>query len=448
MKFITNNNNTYFIDPKGRVTLENFTPNNYSSNNNIEFVELTNEDIKLQLANLKQLTLEVTDACNLSCTYCAYGEFYCDYDQRKNTNLQYEKAIKIIDFLNDYWNSELNMSNRKNVYISFYGGEPLLNIKLIRKIINYVKNIKNQSRFYTFSMTTNGMLLDKHIDYLVENDFNLLVSLDGDYNNNVYRVDKKGRSSFKKITDNIELVSQKYPVFFDTNINFNAVLHNKNSVAEIYSFFKDKYNKIPSISELNDMGIRPDKKKQFLDTHKNYYESLSQTNNPLEIEKEMFIKSNTYQTLSTYIHRYSGFVFDDYNDLIFGKSDKLIPTGTCIPFSKRMYITVNGKILPCERIGQQFALGTITNDKIELDIPMIVAKYNNYLNKIKTQCTQCYVARACTMCIFNIDSIENKCSCNNFTNSKNFVMDIASQVEFLEHNPLDYAKIMNEIIID
>lgn len=36
---------------------------------------------------------------------------------------------------------------------------------------------------------------------------------------------------------------------------------------------------------------------------------------------------------------------------------KTIPTGTCIPLVKRMFVTVTGKILPCERIGQQFALG-------------------------------------------------------------------------------------------
>jgi hypothetical protein len=43
--------------------------------------------IEYQLANLRQLTFEITDACNLKCKYCAYGEFYNDYDKREDKKL-------------------------------------------------------------------------------------------------------------------------------------------------------------------------------------------------------------------------------------------------------------------------------------------------------------------------------------------------------------------------
>ena len=35
-----------------------------------------------QLTNIRHIGFEVTDACNLTCTYCAYGKLYSDYDQR------------------------------------------------------------------------------------------------------------------------------------------------------------------------------------------------------------------------------------------------------------------------------------------------------------------------------------------------------------------------------
>lgn len=38
--------------------------------------ELSERHVIYELANLKQLTFEVTDACNLKCKYCGYGEFY------------------------------------------------------------------------------------------------------------------------------------------------------------------------------------------------------------------------------------------------------------------------------------------------------------------------------------------------------------------------------------
>jgi sulfatase maturation enzyme AslB (radical SAM superfamily) len=45
---------------------------------------LNSEHISHALANLPQLVFEVTDACNLKCKYCGYGEFYGNYDSRGN----------------------------------------------------------------------------------------------------------------------------------------------------------------------------------------------------------------------------------------------------------------------------------------------------------------------------------------------------------------------------
>ena len=42
--------------------------------------DLTALDVKRQLANLKQLTFEVTNICNLNCRYCGYGDFYSTYE--------------------------------------------------------------------------------------------------------------------------------------------------------------------------------------------------------------------------------------------------------------------------------------------------------------------------------------------------------------------------------
>jgi len=42
---------------------------------------IAKKNILYQLANLRQITFEVIDACNLKCKYCGYGEFYNDYDK-------------------------------------------------------------------------------------------------------------------------------------------------------------------------------------------------------------------------------------------------------------------------------------------------------------------------------------------------------------------------------
>ena len=139
---------------------------------------VTAKQIELQLVNLKQLVFEVTDACNLNCTYCGYGELYNDYDKREGKNMPVEKAVAMIDYLSKLWKSNKNQSYNKVVFISFYGGEPLLNMKFIKLIINYIKTI-DVPRSFIYTMTTNAVLLDKYIDFLVENQFNILISLDG-----------------------------------------------------------------------------------------------------------------------------------------------------------------------------------------------------------------------------------------------------------------------------
>ncbi|MDR2653469.1 MAG: radical SAM peptide maturase [Prevotellaceae bacterium] len=415
---------------------------------------LTSDNVTFALANLNQLVFEVTDACNLRCKYCAYGELYNDYDKREDKMLSKKKAIRLIDYLAELWKSKLNTSAQSIVYISFYGGEPLLNMPFIETIVDYVENkINCSNRMFNFSMTTNAVLLHKYMDYLYKHDFILLISLDGNKDNTGYRTDKAGNPVFDSIVKNVDELMTKYPDYFEERVNFNAVLHNKNSVEAIYRFFKNKYDKIPSIGELNNMGIRSDKIEEFNKTYRNSRESLQQSEHYEEIEKDMFINTGSYKNLTLFLHKYSGFVFNDYTDLLFDKSQnankktKRIPTGTCAPFSKKVYVTVNGKILPCERIGHQFALGEITDTDIKLDAEAIANKYNAYYSKMEKQCNKCNNIESCVQCIYNINGLEGKPVCYGYMNEKDFQNYVNAQMTFLAKNPEAYKKIMEEVLI-
>lgn len=413
---------------------------------------ITSDSIVSALANLPQLVFEVTDACNLRCKYCAYGEFYEDYDCRENKMLSTEKAIRLIDYLAKYWSSNLNVSADKKITISFYGGEPLLNFTFIEAIVKHIKNnIHCPHRRFSFSMTTNAMLLHRYMDFLQENCFHLLISLDGNKENDGYRMDKVGHSSFERVVANVDILQKKYPDYFLRYVNFNAVLHNKNSVESIYRFFKEKYDKIPRISELNNVGIRKDKLEEFNRTYKNSQESLRQAEHYEEIERDMFMNTGNYQSLTLYLHQYSGFVYRDYTDLLFDKREaeniRRIPTGTCLPFSKKMFVTVNNKILPCERIGHQFALGKIGETEIELNPEWIANKYNDYYARMEVQCSRCKNQKACIQCLFNLKDVESKPVCFGYMTDKDFRNYVNRQMYFLERNPEMYKKIMEDVIV-
>lgn len=102
---------------------------NYFESSSINFqTQYSSDKIEANLANLRQLLIEVTDGCNLQCKYCGYGDLYANYDKRESKLQQFSNVKPLIDHLVKLWCSEYNTSYDKDIVIGFYGGEPLLNI--------------------------------------------------------------------------------------------------------------------------------------------------------------------------------------------------------------------------------------------------------------------------------------------------------------------------------
>lgn len=80
----------------------------------MEYVYLNKEVIYSNIRNLSQVTFEVTDACNLQCKYCGYGELYDGYDTRKSKMLSLEQAYPLLEYPNYILeNTKLYLLNRK-----------------------------------------------------------------------------------------------------------------------------------------------------------------------------------------------------------------------------------------------------------------------------------------------------------------------------------------------
>jgi uncharacterized protein len=165
----------------------------------------TAEDVQVSLTNTPQITLELTDDCNLKCEYCGYGKFYGNHDRRENNTLKFDYVRRFLDYLYGLWQSPFNKSAYNRLTISFYGGEPLLNMSLIREIVDFIEQSDYRNfRDICFNMTTNAMLLDQYMDYLVEKDIQLLISLDGDKDNMSYRINHAGENVFDRIVAHVD----------------------------------------------------------------------------------------------------------------------------------------------------------------------------------------------------------------------------------------------------
>jgi len=420
--------------------------NNYFKNKYINNTFRYNkEDIKYYLSNTSQISFEATDRCNLACEYCIYGKYYTNRNKSQNINLNIDTAKKVLNYLVELWNSSLNSSHKKKISVGFYGGEALLNFNFIYKIVNFVKTLNSKHCNFSFNMTTNGVLLDKYIPFLVENNFDIIISIDGGLeSNNIYRKFPNQKPAFKTIYKNILAIRNKYPEYFDKHISFNSVLHNKNSFAEIYNFFLSNFNKTPLTSEIDTDSINQDLAKEFYEMYESAYDSLHKEKDFNFIEKEHYVGS--VENLRKFIFAYSGYVKLSYLDLISDdKNDPKLPTGTCEPFSRKIFVNARGQILPCERIGHQFVLGYANKNNISLDFDKIAKKYNEYFDNINNQCNNCFFIKSCNICMFK-ENIESKdLQCKGFMNYSSLAEYLSQNMSYLEQNPETYLNVLNKI---
>lgn len=414
-----------------------------------DFFYISKDTILHNLIKLKQLVFEVTDACNLHCKYCAYAELYEGYDFRNNTNMPFHKARLVIDYLQELWEKNCLQDMENPVAVSFYGGEPLLNMEFIRQVVSYTEKLPNTGRIFKYSMTSNAMLLDKYMDYLVEKNFFLLISLDGNEQGQSYRTDHAGNNSFQRVYRNVMLLKERYPDYWESNVNFNAVLHNRNGVEGTYEFYKEHIGKTPMISPVNPAGVRKDKQEEFLEIYCDIPKEIRQSPKCEMIENELFIRAPRIASVVDYIHRHSGNHYHSYLHLAINR-DKFFKysTGTCMPFAKKMFVTVNGKILPCERIAHDYAMGQVTDMEVLMDYAQIARQHNRYTSRYLKQCKHCAISRNCRVCVYQEDEINKGNSlCSSFMTKAQWEDEQHRVLAYLGKHPELYRRIFNEVSI-
>ena len=177
---------------------------------------------------IKAMCLHIAHACNLKCKYCfaQEGSYH-----GKNSLMSFEVGKQAIDFL------IRNSGNRKNLEVDFFGGEPLLNFDVVKKIVEYGRQQEKMfNKLFRFTMTTNGVLLDdEKINYLNENMHNVVLSIDGRKNiNDMMRPKADGTGSYDTIMPNFKKFASvrgdKYyyvrGTFTHNNLDFvNDILH-------------------------------------------------------------------------------------------------------------------------------------------------------------------------------------------------------------------------------
>ena len=414
-----------------------------------KFSRVTKDEIIHNLENLKQLVFEVTDACNLSCQYCGYSDLYEGFDKRESHKFSLHKAKLIIDYLYNFWVKNQRNGNTRCVVISFYGGEPLLNMSFIREVIGYVESLPFVGRRFEYSMTTNATLLDRYMDFLVSKNFQLLISLDGDEYGHSYRTNNQGQNSFHQVYRNIQLLREKHLDYFEKKVYFNSVIHNRNCIGSAYSFIKEEFGKKSRFVAITSYRLKKNSQTTFAQMYRSVSDSIDQSDNKEILEKELFVNEPRTEQVIDYIYKHSGNVLGTYSELLINREHLAFhPTGTCSPFSRKMFVTVNGRILACERIDHTFTFGVVTHQKVEMDIEQVAEEHNNNIFRYVDQCYSCAMNKSCQQCVYQVDNTnEAQIKCRLYVTEKDRKNQVMSIISYLDKHPGLYNRLLNEVTL-
>lgn len=143
-----------------------------------------------------ELTLFVDHQCNLRCTYCYNGEKF-------TRPMSMETARKAVEIA-------LGTGPVGHLDVSFFGGEPMMRMGLIREIVEYceqrVEGMKPKPTL-RFIMNTNGTLMTDEAIALMSKPrkFSVFVSLDGHKEvHDRFRVNAAGKGSFDDVVAGVE----------------------------------------------------------------------------------------------------------------------------------------------------------------------------------------------------------------------------------------------------
>lgn len=133
---------------------------------------------------VRTVTFQVTDSCNLACTYC--------YQTNKGKRqMSFDTAKKLVDALlsNDpKLNGYVTPENSPAIIIDFIGGEPFMNIDVIYRICDYfldktISMTHPWALLHRFSLCSNGVLyFDKKVQKFLDkyqDSLSLNITLDG-----------------------------------------------------------------------------------------------------------------------------------------------------------------------------------------------------------------------------------------------------------------------------
>lgn len=338
----------------------------------------------MQFASLPDVdtyVLGVTEQCNLRCAYCCYSGSYPGNRVHSPRAMSESDVESILNFIDE-------MSPDCDIRLSFYGGEPLLNFSVVKRMV--VQAVKCWGNRVTFSISTNATLLaEEVVDWLVAKNIELAISIDGvgEYHDE-NRIDSKGKGSFARVRKALQYIYAHYPDYYNrltiimTRPSFDSI----DKVAE--SWHNDALLRNLTPTMIN--GLAPNFE---VGVNEADYNSLREMYTKLLDVYEQHQDWNVLKVL------FSQCVAYWHNRPILSPSGP-VPMATCLPLNTKLYIDTSLNIGVCEKMSDSYRIGKVGEG---IDLRVANAMVSEYYNRRVKRCKYCPAVRMCDMCLTAIE---------------------------------------------
>lgn len=354
-----------------------------------------------------QLVLSITEKCNMNCHYCGY-HYKREKWNKIFLDMELSTAYKAIDEL--FNRSLIN----DTIFISFYGGEPLLRRDFIDKCIEYAKNKNVLHKKVLFTMPTNGTLFnDDTCQFLIKNNILLTISLDGPRSiHDRYRIFNDNSPTYDVVIENLKKL-----YYLDKNYFLDCVIflpvHTPPYFDDIvYEYFEN----LPCLNQFSSLSITPYFKKYLSNM------DFSQQKILTFEETQKFRKQ--HQAMETIINKFENTSIIPTNVM------KAFPAGCCIPLNKKLYVHANGNYYICEKVDEDDDSNIIGNVTMGINISKLFNQYRKLEDVfIKNKCGTCWAIHFCTACFRDYKSI-NKEKCTQIKRTLEYEMKLYIKEKF------------------
>jgi uncharacterized protein len=191
------------------------------------------DDVKSDTSELN-VTLLTTLQCNFACEYCFQGD-HGDYNERAG-KMSLDTARAVVEWIA----GELDRVRPGKLVLTFFGGEPLLNLPVMYEVAGQMWAATRQRQLPMFvNIITNGLLLTPEVvDRMAPLGLNgIKITLDGDRaTHNRMRPLRGGQGTFDRIVENVRRVAGRCRISIGGNFDEGSV----DSLPALLEFLKQQ----------------------------------------------------------------------------------------------------------------------------------------------------------------------------------------------------------------